>query len=131
MAHRRRSRNISRRDPLPIANPRLPAYKFNKRTISDLRGIEDLRLFHPVSHRFPISTVRRSDPVIKARNARSQAILSSPPPRPHFAFNAPDSVLVCVRRKRRKEVLHAFGRTGSRGQRRPRFNSNSSISCKG
>lgn len=45
------------------------------------------------------------------------------------AFSAPRDVLICVRRKRRKEVLHAFRKTGRSGQRKPRFNRYSQVRC--
>lgn len=37
--------------------------------------------------------------------------------------------LVCAKRSARKEVLHALGKTGKSGQKKPRFNENSSIRC--
>lgn len=46
-----------------------------------------------------------------------------------IAFTAPDETLVCVRRKRRKEVLFAKKKTGKRGQRKPRFNMWSKYKC--
>ena len=46
-----------------------------------------------------------------------------------IAFSAPAETLVCVRRKRRKEVLHAKRKTGRGGQRRPRRNAWSNTKC--
>lgn len=46
-----------------------------------------------------------------------------------LAFAHPRSVLVCVRRKIRDEVLHALGKTGKGSGRPRRFNSNSRIKC--
>lgn len=37
-----------------------------------------------------------------------------------LSFSAPAETVVCVRRSRRKEVLHALKKTGKRGQRKPR-----------
>lgn len=48
-----------------------------------------------------------------------------------LSFEDSRRVVVCARRKVRKEVLHARGVAGARGLRRPRFNENSKISCKG
>lgn len=46
----------------------------------------------------------------------------------HFA--APQSVVMCVRRHRRREVLHAFGKAGKRGRKgRYRRNMWSSVKC--
>lgn len=46
------------------------------------------------------------------------------------AFQAPDGVAVCVRRKRRKQVLHAKGVAGKKGIRRYRRNYTSNYSCR-
>lgn len=45
-------------------------------------------------------------------------------------FHAPRETLVCLRRQMRKEVLHALGMSGKGGQRSPKFNWRSKISCK-
>lgn len=44
------------------------------------------------------------------------------------AFQAPHRVLICLKRKIRKEVFHALGKAG-RGVRRPKFNRHSHIKC--
>lgn len=46
-----------------------------------------------------------------------------------LSFSVPSSVSVCVSRGTRKEVLHATGKAGKIGQRKPRRTPNSSISC--
>lgn len=46
-----------------------------------------------------------------------------------IAFTAPQETLVCVRRQRRKEVLHAHKKTGKRGQRKPRRSAYSNTRC--
>jgi hypothetical protein len=46
------------------------------------------------------------------------------------AFRVPEEVAVCVRRKIRKEVLHAIRKAGKVGQRRPKRNFTSQISCR-
>lgn len=38
--------------------------------------------------------------------------------------------VTCARRNIRKQVLHAFGKTGKSGQKKPKFNEQSSINCK-
>lgn len=45
-------------------------------------------------------------------------------------FQDPREVLVCVRRKRRKGVLHALRKTGRVGQRKRRSNWLSKVRCK-
>lgn len=46
-----------------------------------------------------------------------------------MAFTAPAETLVCVRRKRRKEVLFAKKKTGKGGQRKPRRSRWSDYRC--
>jgi len=46
-----------------------------------------------------------------------------------IAFTAPKETLVCVRRSRRRQVLHALKKTGKRGQRRRRRSQWSNIKC--
>lgn len=46
------------------------------------------------------------------------------------SFRVPEAVLICVRRKRRKEVIHALGVAGARGLRKPRRSEFSEISCR-
>lgn len=46
-----------------------------------------------------------------------------------IAFTAPGDTIVCVRRARRKEVLHAKRKTGKRGQRKPRRSRFRDIKC--
>lgn len=49
---------------------------------------------------------------------------------PHaIGFANPRKVLICVRRKARREVLHAFRKAGRVGQRRPVRNAYSSVRC--
>lgn len=45
------------------------------------------------------------------------------------SFQQPKNVIACVRRKIREEVLHAFNKTGKRGQRRPRRTPTSPVKC--
>lgn len=49
---------------------------------------------------------------------------------PVVRFEAPKKVLVCIRRKQRREVLHAKGIAGRRGLRMPRRSPYSSVSCR-
>lgn len=46
-----------------------------------------------------------------------------------LAFSAPAETLVCVRRRRRKEVLFAKRKTGRAGQKKPRRSKWSSYQC--
>lgn len=141
---RRSSRR--RRDTSDIANRRLPRVVKSSRTISfrhlyssPLTIFEDRRSFHPEGRVRPAASFNRS---------RHRLSLVASPPASHIrrgytklpslwdatkariGFDVPDKVLVCVRRKMRREVLHAFRKTGKRGQRSPRFNFFSKISCR-
>lgn len=41
----------------------------------------------------------------------------------------PNAHLVCLGRSARREVLHALGKAGKRGQKRPRFTAKSKVKC--
>lgn len=47
-----------------------------------------------------------------------------------LSFEVPESVLICVRRNIRRQVLHAFRIAGKKGLGGPHFNEHSLISCK-
>ena len=47
-----------------------------------------------------------------------------------IAFADPKRIALCIRRQKRKEVLHALNKTGKIGQKKPQRNEYSSISCK-
>lgn len=114
--------------PTPIINtPRDPVYD---------TFIEDHREFRPdvVERAFSVrgspakSTVRFAAPTrVRARAAAIKAFSPSIPAG-HRVFSAPKYVDVCIRRKRRKEVLHALNKVG-RGTRPPKRNALSDIRC--
>lgn len=112
----------------------LPSLPFNSVVRSPLVEVEDHRLWYP-DWDIPARTLRRSRAgIILARSQRSRSRASSSEgprswelPPPILAFSAPKFVAVCVRRKRRREVLLALGRAGR--NRRGRRNQWSSIRC--
>lgn len=135
---RRRSRSHSihksvRRDVLPIANS-LPD------TLPSLRHFEDRRYYFPVKSVEPIRSFGYNSSRIvlrqKPKVLRSSVVSVKPTqkrrnrPVVGFSFSAPREVLICVRRKIRKQVLHALRKTGKVGQRRPRRGFYSSVSCR-
>lgn len=71
--------------------------------------------------RNPARIVARQNPA-KRQLSQTKAVLT---------FADPRRIPLCIRRKVRKQVLHAFKKTGkgSARHRRPRFNEWSSISC--
>lgn len=144
---RRRNRNSSptvsstaRRDVRNITNAiheSLLAPVFSP--VTSLRLYEDRRLWHPEGRYAPARSFSRSrhrlrevapSRVSEARRSRSVSNMSSLPVH-RIGFERPERVLICVRRKMRREVLFARRKTG-RGvkRRRPRFNWYSKISCR-
>lgn len=103
---------------------------------TNLRVYEDRRLWHP--ERLP-DAKSFSQTRHRLRMPRVSNKVFSPTltpklitfPTSRIAFSSPRRILICVRRGIRKQVLHALKKTGKRGQRRPRFNAFSRISCKG
>lgn len=137
------SKSKRRRDNFSIANRRLPAL-YVVRPISQsqfLSQFEDRRRWHPEG---------RYAPAVSFSNTRHRLRVVEPTPRAQVqvprgrfsrmplrqsvpvrvGFQAPDRVLICVRRQRRKEVLFAKNKTGRVGQKTPRFNFYSSVSCR-
>ncbi|QXP44302.1 MAG: hypothetical protein [Arizlama microvirus] len=72
----------------------------------------DRRLFHPAGVLRPVAaTVRSARRLVPARKANQPSRLSIPE---RIGFAVPRKVLLCVRRKQRREVIHAK-RLQSRG----------------
>lgn len=109
-----------------------------------LLDIEDRRLFYPGNPytgfqrarnlsgspaRLVVwgSSARSPEMQPRGRQGPSRASVWGPPHR--VGFEVPDSVVVCVRRKQRREVIHAKGRAGTR-VRKPRRNQYSEIACR-
>lgn len=92
--------------------------------------LEDRRLYHPEGLQRPaLATWRPATRlVIKAQPKQAKRFRSPPI---GVSFAVPAKVAICVRRQRRKEVLHAKRVAGSSGGFRKRRRSfYSSISCK-
>lgn len=127
---RRRSRSGSRRDNSTIAN--VPTLPFNTEVIR-LTDFEDRRQFHPdgVFQSPKVLFPPRSRVVARARQGpKAQNPVRGGLVRfPSLSFSVPNKVLICVRRKQRKEVLFAKRKAGRGGQKRPRRNWYSEISC--
>jgi len=80
---------------------------------------EDRRRYHPEGRYRPPAAFLRS----------ARALVAGPAHQ--IGFRAPNRVLLCIRRKQRREVLHALKRTG-KGARSPRRrNYWSDVSCRG
>jgi len=102
--------------------------------LQDLQDLGDRRLWHPAPAVDPIRTLtsraarlRLSTPspaVVRRFRARSDPLLG-------ISFRDPSRVLVCIRRKARRESIFASGQAGRPGRRtKPRRNPNSGISCR-
>lgn len=119
--------------PLSLSPPRFRQLEI----FPSLQEFEDRRLWHP------------EDPISPARSfttSRHRLSLVDSPSRYQYSlkknyrnlnqtkarisFVDPHRVLVCVRRKVRKEVMHALRHAGRSGQRKPRRNAYSSVSCR-
>lgn len=137
MARRRRRKEPDRRDTTWIANefslprPSRPLVVALPDT-GPLIEFEDRRRWHPEMDEFrpavvvPMSSAGLVVPTSRRRQLRARQAV----PR-GLSFRTPKAVVICVRRKRRKEVMFASGRAGKRGQRKPRRSEWSSISCRG
>lgn len=113
---------------------------------ADLLSLEDRRTWHPEGpwrparsfqgprHRLTLVQPSRARKArsIKVRNVSGYSGLGDAT-LARVGFAGADRVAVCIRRRRRREVMHAIGKTGRghRKQRRPRRNWTSKYSCKG
>lgn len=147
-SHVRQSRG---RDTNVISNRRLPSVLSLSRSyqpigFTSLREFEDRRYYHPSGRFAPARSFSHSRHRLvspnRGLNSRSNPhLLARPSSINAIAFGIPDRVLICVRRKIRKEVIHALGLAGvhrlyalglaggSGGQKRPRLTEYSRISC--
>lgn len=138
------SKRPPRRGPYAAArrSERLPEGPGPRDLLADLgrpilSEIEDRRFFNPDIY----SPLRISNVVARVtslpnvnRKKTSRFITVVPyPARPNkiysLGFKDPSGVILCVRRKIRKEIIHARGIAGSK-VRKPRFNEFSRVRCK-
>lgn len=123
-SRRESSNSKGRRDAFDIANQGLSGLSSSLGPVAAL-AVEDRRTYHPDVYR-PVRSTRvpRHRLIVPARaqKAARPARLFS------VGFRNPSELLVCVRRKVRREVLLAKGRGGG-GHRRPRRNAYSDVRC--
>lgn len=96
----------------------------------DLLSVEDHRAWHPD---FRMQTARSSRRYV-ARSSLKPVQSDLRFQREILRFRHPRHVIICARRKSRKEVLHALGKTGrgsgfKRFRRRVRRDAYSSVAC--
>lgn len=122
----RRKKDRRKRDIITIARHNLLADTINR---IKLGQIEDRRLYHPLGQYRALREVNNARPTLvppkpsKRRRARSTLH--------QLRFKSPLRLILCIRRKQRREVLHAKRKTARRGRQGPhRRNQHSEISCK-
>lgn len=138
--HRNRS---GHRDAPHVASEPSLAVRPSSYYVDLLRSIEDRRVFHPepiaparvfsgpkarITLRPPApAKVKRS---VRARNVQKmQQGLIPAMPREQHAFTNPNEVMICLRRKIRREVLHALKMKRSGRGRKKRRNYHSDVRC--
>lgn len=120
MSRRSRSRR-NRREQYRFASPTPQPFRLALRP-----------LYIPISQPPVVSTPRYPDR--RTRQTVKYALKTSGKPNsrylsPFQAFQYPRQVMICVRRKIRKQVLFARGGAGSRKMKKPRRNSYSDVRC--
>lgn len=129
--HRRDESISNRRLPSAITTHRTDFGFTNLRTFEDRRSFDFNDVFRPARTFSGVvaNTRLRRFPTRRSQVQKKFSGLRPEYSRSFVAFTAPDRVLMCVRRKQRREVMFAKGKTGRRGQKRPKFNWFSRISC--
>lgn len=114
-----------------LQNARKAAYDLPRgKTDETLQQIEDRRTWHPDGTHRPARSFTRSTHRLTAPYDPSEAFgISFDRPTYKIGFLNPNRVLICVRRKIRRQVLHAFRIAGGSGFKKPRFSEYSRISC--
>lgn len=98
--------------------------------LSNLREIEDRRLFNPDPARAPKGLRTWVVPVVaKPPKAAPTAKPAVRPKVTRLAFKSPLGVAICVRRKIRRSVIHALGKAGKGSKRPRRRNAWSDVRC--
>lgn len=125
-------KNQSRRVP-SIPNTRTPLHRLLPRPVlTPLPLVSSLPDWHPPQrdhrrvHKSRQLPVTFSGTTSHRRPAKSR--VPSPYPSSQLQISVPQRSFICARRKIRREVIFAIGRSG-RGNSRPRFNSRSDYRC--
>lgn len=131
-----------RRDIRNIANHKLPTDHLPKTSNIPygIKNYEDRRQYHPDSFyktpttltetlKFRVPTYTPAQNVNLLKKSKYTPFKTFSPTN-EIAFGTPEKTLICIRRNIRKQVLHALNKTGKTGQRRPKWNYNSKISCR-
>lgn len=111
-----------------VSRPTPLSFKLGPVDPLGLALLEDRRSWHPSRPTRPfLTTGPRSSArlVVKSKPTALRNDISA-----RVGFAVPKKVVVCVRRKQRKEVLHAMGKAGGRVSRRRRRTDASDIDCR-
>lgn len=122
---RRRRDEVRRRPDFAVPDSLLDRILTEPVTLS----LEDRRIYNPMRELAPPRAYPRDAAriTVKSSPARSQRYdtLSA-----RVGFAVPERVAMCVRRKQRREVIHALRKNGSGGSRRRRRTIWSDVDCK-
>lgn len=92
-----------------------------------LVAVEDRRLWRP-SDRHPVTPRQKATVTASPATRRSQGAARGLPE--YLRFKAPTFVVACIRRKQRREVLHALRKTGRGPRRAARWSALSRVRCR-
>lgn len=129
----------SRREAIAFANKTLlpllglPQGKpyFKSGRLFGLSDIEDKRTWHPEGiWRSPRTVTGQASRIIRrvVPVEKPVGVFRRGPFEMYFHRDF-DRVVTCIRRKARREIMHALGHSGKKGQRSPRFNPDSMVKC--
>lgn len=104
---------------------------------TSLQLVTDYRRYHPdpfepprtISNNYGYRHVPRSITRRSTRKAWTKPYGNTTFPSHRLVYANPQRVILCIRRNRRRQVIHALGIAGSR-VKKPTRNINSSISCR-
>lgn len=111
---------LERRNALSSVDELLRAYEALD---TSLMEVEDGRQWHPLRQDRPAESFRRADRMF------TDSVVAFDDRRPSRGFAHPPGVAVCIRRKTRREVLHALRKTGRGGSKKRRYNWKSFVKC--
>jgi len=125
---RRSTKNHIPKRPRVLPTNAIPRMRSLPRLVAPLSTYEDRRAYHPISRAFrPAFSIPTAARIIKAVEPKASRRFQSQT-KATLAFAEPRRVLVCIRRRTRKEVLLALGKGGG-GKRKPRRNHLSEVTC--
>lgn len=118
------TRSVRARNTRPLGLPSRVAYKGYDATVGRV-VLDDRRMWHPERVFRPAFSLKRAATqlVLKKPTAHQKPRLTE-----GLAFKDPRKVLICVRRRIRKNIMHAIGAAGGK-VKKPRRNYWSDVTC--